>query len=225
MTKGILTAVFALLVAVSPSRAGIEPVNVDFNILTGNTDITVGGSPGFLTLDGITFTFLPSEIFPPGDPPPDPIVNPLDFGNIDSNGVFGSTHGTLHFDFAAPAVGLRFTYHVLSVPPPVPPLSDSNPSLSTFFSNGDAPTVAGTAGAGEEIVDITGNLVYTTGSPFTSVDLWFSPVVVDLNGTAVPYFFDLNNLSYDPAVPEPGTFALFGCGVILLGAAKMRRKS
>jgi len=174
------------------------PVSVDFSTVSMTTDITM---PNSLTLGKVLFRY-------------DDFGSGVDTAQIDSAGIFGSTGGSLIFDFFTPADALQFNFSLLDVTGDIP---DALQAIVFSFNGAtvDSTTAGATfvpydpanpAGGG----DALGTLAYK-GPMFDEAQMFFS---TDAS------LFTVDQASYNP-LPEPGTLALLGGA--LLGLRGWRR--
>lgn len=165
------------------------PVRVDFGLLNDTAvDITTNGAPDSCLLDGITFSY-------------DNFGNEGDIASIDSNGIFGTTGGSLYFNFLPPTpkvMGLSFDFSLLGVQGSNTPLLDG---LFITFNDGQTEvtnlTIATSSftpyDSGDPLGDgdASGSFVYN-GGPFDQALMWFSPSAGN---------FSVANVSYEIAPP------------------------
>ena len=195
---------------VGPSIA--EPMTVDFSVLDINTfGIT---APDSYNLDGVTFRY-------------DNFGSEYDTAQVDQYGIFGSTYGSVIFDFDDPATGLDFSFSLMGVSSAI---EDSlyitfKPSGEGEGGSGDVDMMVSSIFAPYDPEDPTqggdavGTLSYS-GEAFTQAIMFFS--------NDAPYF-SVSNLSYEPEndptpVPEPsGLLALSGSLLALGGLIRLRK--
>jgi hypothetical protein len=199
----------ALLLVCASGVAGDIVIPVAF---TGAGDITgqcLTGSYG-AALNGVDFCYNP--------------FTQADTAQVfaaDTVGVFGSTGGTLTMNFAPllpfPVVSLHFDF--LYSPGG---LLDIGSPLYVSFNNLDFVTAtADTLNAGGGGSSYISGIFNYAGSPFTSADVIFTGAT-PLGNLAS---FQIGNLSYDVATPEPGTLGLLGSAMVGLVAFYRRRRT
>lgn len=171
-------------------------VTVDFSVLgIDSVDITTANNPAGYTLNGVTFKY-------------DDLGSGVDTAQVDAVGIFGSTFGSLIFDFDAPATALNFDFT----------LSDAAQSASdalfiAFKSNGSdvtdmlIPAIFTPYDPGDPTVGLVSGALAYNGAEFNQAVMIFSPDVP---------FFSVENISYVP-VPEPSSFVILACGLVGLG--------
>lgn len=196
----VIMAVLAQIVVAGAAFAA--PVTVDFSTIAvdppGFFDITTGGTPGSYTLDGITFSY-------------DNFESVLDTATIYELGVFGSTGGSLMFDFASPATALRFDFSLPGVFDPVLGALQ----VITFSMDGIdlGYSVSADATGLSSFGETAGVLDFANG-PFNKAQMFFTTDVLT---------FSIDSLSYEPAVaavPEPGMLMLLAAGLFGLAGAR-----
>lgn len=155
-------------------------------------------------------------------------VAPCDAASVSTDGITGTTGGTLSLVFANPVSGFWMDFSLLGLDTTV----EDGAMYQTFQKvvSGDGsigyspvtdftPVAATPPGPG---LDAAGNISYTGGPVFDKVDLFFSSAGPPIPGLAGPEF-NASSLSYD-VTPEPGSIILMGAGLLLVGAARLRRR-
>lgn len=199
--KRVFIAMALLAQAVVAEAAPAAPVTVDFGALGINSvDITTTSNPSGLTLNGVTFRY-------------DDFGSGVDFAIADMAGIFGTTGGSLIFDFSAPATALNFDFSLLG------DSSNTADALYVDLTNAGSTVSDLLLPVVSNGFDAYGALAYSGGA-FDRAQMIFS--------TDGP-IFTVANVSYDSVrthVPEPGTFALAAYGLFSLGIwRRFERKS
>lgn len=196
MKKWALVTILMLVVGLGTASANAI---VNFGVLPGAVLIPAPPDTS-LTLSGVTFQYEP--------------IGPADTAQADPGGIFGSTGGTLTMNFAGIVRGLTFHFSVNNVLP-----ADVTGAVFATFFNG--PNITDGVSVDGSFVpyptppngDSVGDLAYTAPNSsqyFNQAVLFFSPVNLDS-----PYNLNVSNITFAP-VPEPGSYALLGSGLLLM---------
>lgn len=187
------------------------------SIVDPNTELEVNGTGHCIDLQGpspvcsaltlnagistITFTFDNGS-----GTPGSPNENSASVTNVGIIGNYlSSPVSTLSFDFGWPVYHMMIGFALPAT------TSSQDIGMQLDLSNGDHVDVAAPLGGDGFAV---GSVTYT-GSSFTQAQLAFP---LDAQQ------FVVTDLSFDFA-PEPGTFALFGAGLLGLGIARFRKRA
>jgi len=251
MFKRLLAGAAAVLATAAVALAG--PVTVTVNLPGPTTGLSSSWSA---PINGVRFAYDAPGSCDPGNPPVGgcqaweltPEQAALNTAAIGSQSIFGSTSGGLRMDFSgAPfaVIALRYTFTVTAgngTPDPATVVgapTSNDQGANVYFYN-TVTTMDESASAPDPTVfppitlplGVPATFDHTVASPypgtFDQATVYFAPFLSGPPSPGydyVPYQFTLTNLQYD-AVPEPGTMALWGLGLLAVGGAKrLRRKS
>lgn len=203
----VLIIMVSLLTQVALAGTALAlPVSVNFGNLIESKDITIPNPS--VTVNGIEMTY-------------DEFINGTGFAVVDSAGIYGTTGGTLLFNFiTAPATSLEMNYSLLDAvtDPQSARISDGLTAL--FFGGGNYLGHVSTPADffAYDPMDPTFGWAFGTlsfsGPMFDQVAMLFSP---DAS------LFTIDSVTYEP-VPEPATFILLAVGLLGIGVWQYRKR-
>ena len=181
---------------------------VDFSNATGQT-INIEG-PLYTSVDGVTFIYHDfgdtASVYPNG-------VGPSGEAGIEgtANVDDSSFDGYLQILFGAPVFGLQFNFTFMA---PGGGLLPDYDGVSVSLLNGGTPVGSNTFLTPDSGIG-TASFLSTT---LDEADVFFDP------GTGATTFqvYDVEYGSPSGSVPEPGTYALLGSGLFLLGCGSRK---